>query len=554
MTKLYLECQSGISGDMFVAALLDLGADEQVLREVLKTVPADGFEIKISRVKKAGLDVCDFDVVLAHELDNHDHDMEYLYGHTHIHSAEYIHKHESAHTTAESVEHTHKHESAHTTAESVEHTHEHESEQAAVAGAEHIHEHVSAHTTAESVEHTHEHEPAHTTAAGTEHSRDHTHHHHHTHRGLAEVNSIINGTTMTDHARHIAKEIFAVLARAEAKAHGTTIDEVHFHEVGAIDSIVDIISAAVCLDNLGITDVIIPYLAEGTGTVRCAHGIIPIPVPAVCNIVVESGLIIKQTEVKGELVTPTGAAIAAAICTEKKLPEQYSIRKIGIGAGKREYERPSMVRAMLIEDMEHDKSRNHNCTAQTDISDIDGNEISDSKISDIKKAGNSIIPDISTAKIDDTADKIYKLESNIDDCTGENLGFVMDKLIKAGARDVHYTPVFMKKNRPAYQLNVICKKEDISKLSDIIFEETTTIGIRRVEMERSILKRETRSIKTSVGEAVIKVCSHGNSVKIYPEYDSVVDICNKTGLSYNEAFRIIQQEGHDYLQLSQQAF
>ncbi len=496
MTKLYLECQSGISGDMFVAALLDLGADEQVLREVLKTVPADGFEIKISRVKKAGLDVCDFDVVLAHELDNHDHDMEYLYGHTHAHGAE--------------------------------HEHEHESEQAVVGAA---HEHNADHI-----------------AASTEHTHDHTHHHH-THRGLAEVNSIIDGTTMTDSARRIAKDIFVVLARAEARAHGTTIDEVHFHEVGAIDSIVDIISAAVCLDDLGITDVVIPYLAEGTGIVRCAHGILPIPVPAVCNIVAESGLILKQTDVKGELVTPTGAAIAAAICTEKKLPEQYAIRKIGIGAGKREYERPSMVRAMLIEDIEHDKNRNHYCTAQTDISDMDGNEISD-----IRKAENSIIPDISTAKIDDTADHIYKLESNIDDCTGENLGFVMDKLLQAGARDVHYTPVFMKKNRPAYQLNVICKKEDISKLSDIIFEETTTIGIRRVEMERSILKRETRSIKTSVGEAVIKVCSHGNRVKIYPEYDSVVDICNKTGLSYNEAFRIIQQEGHDYLQLSQQAF
>ncbi len=485
MTKLYLDCQSGISGDMFVAALLDLGADEQVLREVLKTVPVDGFEIKISRVKKAGLDVCDFDVVLAHELDNHDHDMEYLYGHIHTHGAE--------------------------------HEHEHESEQAIAASVEHTHEH--------------------------------THYHHHTHRGLAEVNSIIDGTTMTDNARHIAKVIFAVLARAEAKAHGTTIDEVHFHEVGAIDSIVDIISAAVCLDNLGITDVVIPYLSEGTGTIRCAHGILPIPVPAVCNIVAESGLILKQTEVKGELVTPTGAAVAAAICTEKKLPEQYVIRKIGIGAGKREYECPSMVRAMLIEDIDRDENRTDNYAVQTDISDTDSNEISD-----IRKAGNSIIPDISTAKIDDTADKIYKLESNIDDCTGENLGFVMDKLLKAGARDVHYTPVFMKKNRPAYQLNVICKKEDISKLSDIIFEETTTIGIRRVEMERSILKRETRSIKTSVGEAVIKVCSHGNSVKIYPEYDSVVDICNKTGLSYNEAFRIIQQEGHDYLQLSQQAF
>ena len=427
MTKLYLECQSGISGDMFVAALLDLGADEQVLRNVLKTVPADGFEIKISRVKKAGLDVCDFDVVLAHELDNHDHDMEYLYGHTHMHSTE----HEKT------------------------------------SNAGHLHEHNHGHL-----------------------------HHHHTHRGLAEVKSIIDGTIMTDNARQIAKEIFMVLARAEAKAHGTTIDEVHFHEVGAIDSIVDIISAAVCIDDLGIKDVIIPFLAEGTGTVRCAHGILPVPVPAVCNIVAESGLMLQQTDVKGELVTPTGAAIAAAICTEKKLPEQYAIRKIGIGAGKREYERPSMVRAMLIE----------------------------------------------TA---DCSDNIYKLETNIDDCTGENLGYVMDRLLKSGARDVNYMPVFMKKNRPAYQLNVICAPEDLQKMEDIIFSETTTIGIRRVKMDRTILKRRIQKIDTTLGEAVIKICTHNGRVKVYPEYDSVVDICNKTGLSFDEAIGIIQRQGYE---------
>ena len=490
MTKLYLECQSGISGDMFVAALLDLGADEQTLREVLKTVPADGFEIKISRVKKAGLDVCDFDVVLAEELDNHDHDMEYLYGHNHkVSDADKFHEHNSEHENNTIDEH--KHDSVYEKDIIHEHKHDYEYEDTDVHVQEHYHNNV--------------------------------HGHHHMHRGLSEVNAIIDGTGMTENAGKIAKDIFMILARAEAKAHGTTIEEVHFHEVGAIDSIVDIISAAVCLDNLGIEDVIVPYLAEGSGTVRCAHGILPIPVPAVCNIVSESGLILQQTDVKGELVTPTGAAIAAAICTEKRLPKQYSIKKIGIGAGKREYERPSMVRAMIIEDFDTDG--------------IYGGNIKDSN----ESVTNQSVTNQKAANID-IADTIIKLETNIDDCTGENLGYVMERLLQAGARDVNYRPCFMKKNRPAYQLNVICENCDVEKMEDIIFSETTTIGIRRAAMQRTILERSIRKVETEFGEAVVKVCKHKDSVKIYPEYDSVVDICSKSGLSFNDAFQIIRNQ------------
>ena len=411
---LYLECYSGISGDMMTAALLDLGADEKVLSEALESLPVKGVRTEVRRVSKAGLDACDFHVILDHEHENHDHDMEYLHGHSHDHSH-----------------------------------------------GDHGH-----------------------------HSPDHEH------RGLAEILEILCRAQITDGAREKAVRIFEILAEAEAKAHGTSIEKVHFHEVGAVDSIVDITAAAVCLDNLQIDKVIIPVLCEGSGSVRCQHGVIPVPVPAVTAVTSKYSIPLHMTDVQGELVTPTGAAIAAAIRTSARLPERFVIEKTGIGAGKREYERPSLLRAMLIRETE------------------DGS----------------------------AGDYIYKLESNIDDCTGEALGYVMERLMKAGARDVHYTPVFMKKNRPAYQLNVICKEEDIEKLEGIIFRETTTIGIRRQKMERSVLKRQVKTVKTSLGEARIKVCFMENGMRAYPEYESVRELCRKNGLSFQETYQRIEEE------------
>ena len=302
---------------------------------------------------------------------------------------------------------------------------------------------------------------------------------------------------MTDNAKSIAVKTFEIIARAEAKAHGLEIDKVHFHEVGAVDSIVDIVSASVCLDNLSIEEVIVPSLHEGKGFIRCQHGMIPIPGPAVSNIASENGLILHIMDVEGEFITPTGAAIVAAIKTSDELPRQFSIKKIGMGAGKRNYERPSILRAMLIEDESEEK------------------------------------------------DIIYKLESNIDDCSGEALGYTMEKLFDAGARDVNYMPVFMKKNRPAYQLNVICREEDIEKLEKIIFEETTTIGIRRQKMERSILKREIRTINTSMGDVAVKVCELDYGKRLYPEYSSVIELCKEHDMPYQEVYNMIVREADE---------
>jgi len=303
--KLYFECYSGVSGDMTVAALLDLGADEKVLREAVSSLPLEGFAIKITRVKKSGLDACDFDVVLDAEHENHDHDMEYLYGHEHE-------EHEDEGGSCSHGEHHH-------------HDHDH-----------HAHDHG----------HTHHH--------GSDHDHGHTHHHEHGehehhHRGPAEIYALIDASSMSEGAKAIAKKTFEILAQAEAKAHGVDISEVHFHEVGAVDSIVDICAAAVCLDDLGIRDVIVSPLAEGYGTVRCQHGIIPVPVPAVVNTAAASGLKIRPVNIKGELITPTGAALMAAIRTESALPEEYSILAVGLGAGKRDYGTAGVVRAMIIE-------------------------------------------------------------------------------------------------------------------------------------------------------------------------------------------------------------
>ena len=311
MKSLYLECNAGISGDMLVAALLDLGADKEALDKALQSIPAKGFEYKISRVSKAGVDCCDFDVILDEEHANHDHDMAFLHGNSDavVHSHEHHHEHEHCH------EHEHEHSHEH------EHHHDHEHEH------EHCHEH----------EHDHSHVP-------------HEHHHHHEHRGLQEVIAIIDATDMSAAAKALALKIFDIIADAEAKAHAVEKNAVHFHEVGAIDSIVDIVAIAVCADSLGVENVIVPELCEGRGTVRCQHGVLPVPVPATANIMQRFGFNVRLLPVQGEFVTPTGAAAAAALMTTDELPQSFKILGIGLGAGKRQYERPSILRALLIED------------------------------------------------------------------------------------------------------------------------------------------------------------------------------------------------------------
>ena len=401
---LYLECATGISGDMTVAALLDLGASKIKLLAALESLNVTGYDVSISRTNSHGVEACSFDVELEHE---HHH------GHHHEH------------------------------------------------------------------EHEHEHEHGH-------------HHHHHEHRNLADVTAILNSGDLTPGARSLALKMFGIVAEAESKAHGKPVEEVHFHEVGAIDSIVDIAAAAVCLDDLGITDVVVTGLSEGTGFVECQHGLLPIPVPAVANIASAYGLPLRIREVQGEMVTPTGAAIVAAIRTRDRLPEEFAIRRIGLGAGKRDFGMPNVLRAMLIEE---------------------------------------------TARTDAPPAEITILETNIDDSTGETLGLAMESLLDAGALDVHYIPVFMKKNRPAWLLRVICRNADVSELERIIFTQTSSIGIRRFHAERTCLARTVVNVARPAGTVQVKKCSFEGETFYHPEYESVKALAAASGIPFADLFR-----------------
>lgn len=382
-TVLYLEGACGISGDMTVAALLDLGADAQKLNQALKSLTVKEFDYRISSKQSYGITGCDFDVIL----------------------------------------------------------HEH---------ADHDHEHL------------------------------HGRHHSHEHRHLNDIYAVIEQAQMTGRAKELAKKIFLIVAQAESKAHGCPVSEVHFHEVGAVDSIVDIISAAVLIDDLNITDCIVTGLTEGSGFVSCQHGDLPVPVPAVLNIAEQYGIPLRSSGVTGEMVTPTGIAIAAALRTRSSLPKQYKIVKTGTGLGKRDFGRANLLRAMIIEE-------------------------------------------------DLNNDQIYIVECNIDDATGEELGFAMEKLTSAGARDVHFIPCFMKKNRPAYILRIITGEKELEEIEKTVFRYTSTIGLRKYPVDRTCMSRTMMTVSLPEADIAVKKCFLKDIVRYYPEYESVRAAAEKSG-------------------------
>ena len=441
---LYLECNSGISGDMTVAALLDLGADRQILLDALSSLPLTGYSIEIKDVYKSGIRACDFNVILDH--DNHDHDMDYLHGHAHSMTDEHDHTH--SHNLSDEHGQIHRHDHSMTVGD------------------------VHGHDTDES---------------------QHIHHHHHDARNLNDITKIIQTGQLSSGAKDLALKIFQILAEAEAAVHGKTLEEIHFHEVGAVDSIVDIVAVAVCIDNLSPSGIVISALTDGKGQIRCQHGLIPVPVPAVTAIAMQNDLTLNISDVEGELVTPTGAAIAAAVRTATTLPKEFRIRRIGFGAGKRDYAATGLLRAMLLQPLSKD-----------------------------------------------THDTILSLETNVDDCSGEALSYTMQLLLDAGALDAFCIPIYMKKNRPACLLKVLCNPEQRVEMESIIFRNTTTIGIRIQEMQRTKLPRKIFALETPWGMADVKCCTYGNDTYYYPENDSVSRLAKQNGTGFTEMYNMIQ--------------
>lgn len=461
MRELYLECYSGISGDMTVAALLDLGVPGEYLMKELEKLHLDGYEIKISKTKKNQITATDFDVVLNDE-----------------------HKDEHGHEHA----HTHVHE------EDVKECHEHTSE---------------------------EHE---------------THTHTHVHNSYREIREFILASGLSKKVKEMILKIFQVIAEAEAQVHGTTVDEVHFHEVGAVDSIVDISAAAICLDYLGFGSIVTSEIWEGKGHVWCQHGRIPVPAPAVLAIFSKSQTRLHLSGVQGEMVTPTGAGIVAALSGENQLPDSFVIEKIGIGAGKKDFPHANVLRAMIL-NTEREKKALHEHKHKHKHEREHNHEYSHTHCHEERG-----FHDVQT-------ETVCVMETNVDDCSGEQLGYAREVLLKAGALDVCCMPLYMKKGRPAYLFQIICKLADEEALKTILFRETTSIGFRRYEEERQKLDREMISVTLPDGNTIrIKKCMHHEVTYYYPEYEDVKKTCEMRG----EAFRMVYEEARSLAEKSEE--
>lgn len=331
-------------------------------------------------------------------------------------------------------------------------------------------------------EHHHSHEDEH------EHYH-HEHHHHHEHRNLNDVNNIIDNSSLDNNTKDLAKRIFLRVAKAESKVHNKPLDEVHFHEVGAIDSIVDIVGTAILINKINPDKIISSIVNDGYGFIECAHGTMAVPVPATSEIFANSNVKFRQIDIDTELVTPTGAAIIAELAEDFITLPAMVTEKIGWGTGTKDLKIPNVLKVYFGE-------------------------------------------------IQENSENFVVMETNIDDCSGEILGYTSEKLFENGALDVFYTPIFMKKNRPAYRLTVACRKENMIKLQNIIFKETTTIGIRYRFENRTELGREFLEIDTKYGKIKAKKVTNNGETYVYPEYESMKKIAEEKNIPLKELYKL----------------
>jgi pyridinium-3,5-bisthiocarboxylic acid mononucleotide nickel chelatase len=426
---LYLDVFSGISGDMFIGALLDLGVSFEALQAELQQVDIGSFHLHQQRQTKAGIAGIKFDV---HEHHAHGHS-----GHDHGHH----HPHDHSHGPGE---------------------------------------HGRAH----------QHEPAH-------------HHHHGDSRNYADIRKMILGSALSDWVKEKSVAVFHRIAVAEGKIHGHPPEEVHFHEVGAIDSIVDVIGACVCLEQLGRPRVLAAQVTEGTGWVSCAHGRFPVPTLATLEILGTRGIAVNQCDEPHELVTPTGAAILAEFAETFGPMHGLVAERVGYGLGTRDnHTRPNVLRAVL---------------------------------------GPSETSPTPAPHLDWETDRIAVLETNLDDVNPELLGAFVEQALKAGALDVFHTPIQMKKSRPAILLTVLCPETKAEALSELMLRETTAFGVRRTAATRRKLQREIVKVSTAHGPVQVKLGRlNGKLIQAAPEFESCRALAEQKGISLKEVYSAAQ--------------
>lgn len=397
----YVDCFSGISGDMFMGALIDCGVAPEVFQQTVAALDL-GATLEISRVNRSGISATKVDVVVDGKKD---------------------------------------------------------SPREAQASEPHEHSHA----------HDHHHDPHHRQHPGS--------------RGLNEIRKIIRKAEISEPAKATAIRIFEKLGEAESKIHNVPVEEIHFHEVGAVDALVDIVCGAVGAEALGVDEFICSPLNVGGGVVECAHGAFPVPAPATVELL--RGAPVYSSGIQAELVTPTGAAIVATLAKRFESFAQMTIEKSGYGAGTRDF--PGYANVLRI------------------------------TVGESVQAGSA---DKNVRATQASEDIITVLEANLDDLNPQVFGYVIDRLLEAGALDVFATPIQMKKSRPGTLLTVLAKPVDASQLTKIIFDETTTLGVRRRQEQRLVLARRWQSVSTRFGEIRIKVGSMNGTVTSYaPEYE-----------------------------------
>lgn len=438
MKILYYDCFSGISGDMNLSAMVGLGVDQNHLINELKKLGLEGYTISFVPDQRKGISGLRADVTLTVETHHHDH------GHTHEHGHDHDHDHSHSHG----------------------HSHEHKAPSFSFSNLKPASQ-----------------PQGHTYTASS-----------HTHRNYADIKKLIHASSLSDAVKKLSIDIFQKVAEAEGKIHGKPIDEVHFHEVGAVDSIVDIVGAAICIDYLKPDKVVSSPVQMGGGFVKCAHGMFPVPAPATLEIMRDKP--IKLGAVQVETTTPTGAAIVATLASEFTEKPSFQITKIAYGIGHRDNIVPNVLRVCLAEEV--------------------------AKPAALAKA--------------------VIIECNIDDMNPELYEYVMGKLFDAGADDVYFQPIVMKKTRPATKISVLCSDEIVSKIENTLLTETPTLGVRKFNVEKTMLTRDWKTIETSWGPVKVKLgYLDGNLIKFKPEYEDCLKISKTAGIPITEIYREVNQ-------------
>jgi len=451
----YLDCFSGISGDMFLGALLDAGVPADVLEKAVSALGV-GAELRVSKVDRCGITATKVDVLVAGEVDA----PRELVGVASGHSPERPHEHEHAHSRVHAQPHG-------------------------------------------------EPWPPTRTGVSPPHEQEHTHAHEdviHQHgRHLSEIKRIISGAAIGESAKRKAILIFEALGAAEAKIHNVDVERVHFHEVGAVDAMVDIVCGAVGAEALGVDEIVCSPLNVGGGTVECAHGVFPVPAPATVELL--RGAPVFSSGVHAELVTPTGAAIVKTLAARFAAFPPMKVERAGYGAGSRNFTGHANVLRLTI-----------------------GETV------EIPATGDGASP-VSTMEVGQ--DTVTVLEANLDDLNPQVFGYVMDRLLAEGALDVFGMPVQMKKNRPGTLLTVLAKPEDAEKLANIVFAETSTLGVRRRDERRQVLERQWETVRTPWGDVRMKIASMQGAVTHYaPEYED----CRRIAEEKHVPLKSVMQE------------